>query len=65
MPLCRFSIDSHAWLGILLANGGNVERNCEGGVGRLEVRVWTKKVMDGMELWPKFVFDSDFFAGRD
>ena len=44
--------------------GEDVERNCEGGGGRLEVCVWTKKVMDGLERWPKFVFDSDLFGGK-
>ena len=32
-----------------------MEHHCEGGGGRLEVPVWTKKGMDDVKLWP-FLF---------
>ncbi len=34
--------------------GGGVKHHCEGGGDRSEVRVWTKKAMDDVELWPFF-----------
>ena len=56
MPLCQHFIDSHAYQGILPANGGGggVERHFEGGDDRSEVRVRTKNVMDDMQLWSIF-----------
>ena len=46
------------WVG-----GGGAEHHCEGGEGRTEVPVRTKKVMDDVELGPRF-FDQKYLAGN-